>query len=320
MDLWDFWLGCPAGLVCSGSGYKELTVNEKNYFVDKNGILCRVAGRLNNQVLKSTSIQPLKVKPQWQKPAQRENEPCFPWGGKTFYSRLWAAVSETPQRACCRYKKYINKLINKETAWNNRGTHPLPFADKDEWLFLAAMSSFVGSTQGIVPPPAEELCGSLGTERRERMWRERVAARAEERGRERRAKERSKTVGERSQHQLRKMGALPHNSPCSYIMYIYSRKAAWSHRQGWYVTSHSVKTQKGRWRRKWAGWECGAATRERPQRRLKICHFTWSPWTECEPAASVTWDEEVNEVHLEDQNGSERNKPTDNVDLHLGTA
>lgn len=129
------------------------------------------------------------------------------------------------------------------------------------------MSSFVGSTQGIVPPPAEEIRGSLGTEKRERMWRERVAARAEKREREgeRRAKERRKTVGECSQHPLRKMGALPHNSLCSYIMYIYSRKAVWRHRQGRYVTSHSVKTQRGKMEeeasrlRMWSG-NTGATT------------------------------------------------------------
>ena len=43
----------------------------------------------------------------------------------------------------------------------------MPSADKDEWLFLAAVSSFASSTQGIVSPSAEELCGTLGTENRE---------------------------------------------------------------------------------------------------------------------------------------------------------
>lgn len=40
----------------------------------------------------------------------------------------------------------------------------MPSADKDEWLFLAAVSSFASSTRGIVSPSAEELCGTLGTE------------------------------------------------------------------------------------------------------------------------------------------------------------
>lgn len=43
----------------------------------------------------------------------------------------------------------------------------MPSTDRDEWLFLAAMSSFASSTQGIVSPSAEELCGTLGTENRE---------------------------------------------------------------------------------------------------------------------------------------------------------
>lgn len=39
--------------------------------------------------------------------------------------------------------------------------------DKNEWLFLAVTNSFASSTQGIVSPPAEKLCDSLGKENRE---------------------------------------------------------------------------------------------------------------------------------------------------------
>lgn len=60
----------------------------------------------------------------------------------------------------------------------------MPSADKDEWLFLAAVSSFASSTQGIVSPSAEELCGTLGTENREIATRKSDSKRLRERRQE----------------------------------------------------------------------------------------------------------------------------------------
>lgn len=57
----------------------------------------------------------------------------------------------------------------------------MPSADRDEGLFLAAVSLFVSPTQGIVSPSAEELCGTLGTENREIATRKNDSKRLKER-------------------------------------------------------------------------------------------------------------------------------------------
>lgn len=97
----------------------------------------------------------------------------------------------------------------------------MPSSDKDEWLFLAAVSSFASSTQGIVSPSAEELCGTLGTEIG-RLQQERATVRDKERD----SKKRRETVKGGAAWMVSastmKKNALPNNNLCSYVMYIYS--------------------------------------------------------------------------------------------------
>lgn len=88
----------------------------------------------------------------------------------------------------------------------------VPSADKDEWLFLAAVSSF--ATQGIVSPSAEELCGTLGTENRETATRKSNSKKQRERLKEK-EKEAAAWIDPASTK------TLPNNNLCSYIMYIY---------------------------------------------------------------------------------------------------
>lgn len=62
--------------------------------------------------------------------------------------------------------------------------------EKDEWLFLAALSLFVSSTLEIVSPSAEQLCGTLGTENRE------ISTRKSNSQRQRESKKRRETLRE----------------------------------------------------------------------------------------------------------------------------
>lgn len=98
----------------------------------------------------------------------------------------------------------------------------VPSADKDEWLFLAAVSSFASSTRGIVSPSAEELCGTLGTENWETAKRKHDSKRGREKdGTKRRESLMGRAVWMVSASTVKNRVLLPNNNLYSHIMYIY---------------------------------------------------------------------------------------------------
>lgn len=100
----------------------------------------------------------------------------------------------------------------------------MPSADKDEWLFLAAVSSFASSTQGIVSPSAEELCGTLGTENWESAKRKHDSKRDREKdSTKRRESLMGGAVWMVCASTVKNRVLLPNNNLCSHIMYIYPR-------------------------------------------------------------------------------------------------
>lgn len=143
-------------------------------------------------------------------------------------------------------------LLLKQQQQGRHQSWSVPSADKDEWLFLAAVSSFASSTQGIVSPSAEELCGTLGTENRKIATRKRVTVRECERDSEKR----SKTVREgaarmvsASTKRKKKKGALYPIIISAGILCTYILGCLWTRQQGLDVTSRRNNTKRRRRRR-----------------------------------------------------------------------
>lgn len=140
--------------------------------------------------------------------------------------------------------------------------------DKDEWLFLAAASSFASSTQGIVSLLLPRSFVALWGLKIGRLQQERATVRGWEREKRRKTEGRSSSDG-LSINKEEKKSTFPNNNLCWYIMYIYPGMPVCHCEPSSRDYMSRLPAQREDRAGGWAGWECGAAATQQIQMKYR---------------------------------------------------